>query len=129
MNMEGILARSVVSSSWFKHVVLPLPSLPALHRLICDDVTSVEAWGRGGGGDGRAASEAFMCAFRCALFGPTRKDLTAMINYRDNDYVRAVAFIYIRFVCPPFDLWDWFGPHCDDPTPFKTASAARAPTM
>lgn len=25
-----------------------------------------------------------------------------------------VGFLYLRYVCPPRQLWEWMGPYCDD---------------
>ena len=30
-----------------------------------------------------------------------------MISHEDSPYIRAIGFLYLRFVCEPKNLWSW----------------------
>jgi len=36
------------------------------------------------------------------------------VEYNGNTYVRCVGFLYLRYVCNPESLWDWFGKYILD---------------
>ena len=42
-----------------------------------------------------------------------------MLDHKDSVYIRAIGFLYLRFTCPPEDLWAWFKDYVDDPTPIR----------
>jgi len=49
----------------------------------------------------------------------THKQVKTMITYKKAPYIRGIGFLFLRFVCPPEKLWDWFEPYLDDPEEFS----------
>jgi len=41
-----------------------------------------------------------------------------LITHKDSPFIRAVGFLFLRYVCDPKDLWEWFEPHLEDPEVF-----------
>src|SRR5262245_38219508 len=41
-------------------------------------------------------------------------------------HVRALGFLYLRYVCKPAHLWDWFGPYLDDEERVQLQGGVRA---
>jgi pre-mRNA-splicing factor 38B len=44
-------------------------------------------------------------------------------------YIRGVGFLYLRYCCPPKQLWDWFEPYLDDDEPLKVGWGKNSPEM
>jgi pre-mRNA-splicing factor 38B len=62
----------------------------------------------------RIASTAFCCLYKLFTMRLTKPQLTEMIEHKDSPYIRAIGFLYLRFVCEPKELWDWFAPYIAD---------------
>ncbi|KAJ1655021.1 hypothetical protein IWQ61_005150 [Dispira simplex] len=43
------------------------------------------------------------------------KQVNGLLKNPDSPYVRALGFLYLRYVCQPSQLWDWYVPFLDDP--------------
>lgn len=37
-----------------------------------------------------------------------------LIEHVDSPYIRCIGFLYLRYVCDPKELWDWFMPYLYD---------------
>lgn len=37
-----------------------------------------------------------------------------MVTHKDSPYIRAIGFLYLRFVCEPKNLWSWFREYAMD---------------
>ncbi|ORZ21861.1 PRP38 family-domain-containing protein [Lobosporangium transversale] len=44
----------------------------------------------------------------------TVRQLENLIDHPHSVYLRGIAFLYLRFVCKPDQLWDWLGPYLED---------------
>jgi hypothetical protein len=53
------------------------------------------------------ASTAFCCLYKLLTIRLTPQELTKMISHKDSPYIRAIGFLYLRFVCEPKNLWSW----------------------
>jgi len=126
LNMEGILATNIVQSRHFEEAILPLSSPEEVWEEVQRSVDTVEPMQPG---TARTPTEAFMLLFRLGVMRLTRKQMYAMINHRDSAYVRALGYLYLRYTCPPSDLWMWCEAAVDDPTPFQPAGEHRGGTM
>ncbi len=42
------------------------------------------------------------------------KQLVGLLSHKDSPYIRGIGFLYLRLVCDPAQLWDWFEPYLDD---------------
>lgn len=126
LNMDGILATNIVQLRTFEQEVLSLSTPEAVWEEIIRTVHHVEPLKPG---TARTPSEAFQLLFRLGVMRLTAKQLTSMVNHRTNAYVRAIGFLYLRYTCPPAELWPWFEPAIDDPAPFQPSGAARGGTV
>lgn len=122
-NVEEILATNIVTSKDFIDW-LPCEDPQEVLEEINRSVTSVEPFKVG-----RTPSLAFTLLFRLFVFRLTKKQITAMINHPSNLYLRAIGFLYLRYACPPTELWSWVEPAIDDPTPFWPAGRDRGGRM
>ena len=44
----------------------------------------------------------------------TVKQMKGLLGLTDAPLIRGVAFLYLRYTCPPTDLWKWFEPYLED---------------
>ncbi|OBZ89862.1 hypothetical protein A0J61_02098 [Choanephora cucurbitarum] len=44
----------------------------------------------------------------------TIKQIENLIDHVDSPYIRAIGFLYLRYVCAPAQLWDWFQYYLED---------------
>jgi hypothetical protein len=82
-------------------------------------VKHVEPWSTG---TARTPSTAFCLLVKFLLMRLTRKQMLGLINTGDSPYVRAIGFLYLRYTCPPKDLWAWFEPYLEDEEVFTPSS-------
>lgn len=97
----------------------PLPDFTRVLNEIAEHVTYVTPWSAG---TARAPSSAFCCLFKLCLLRPSPDQVTSLLEYPDAPQVRALGFLYLRYTCPPKDLWHWVAPWMRDselfaPTP------------
>lgn len=63
-------------------------------------------------------SPAFCILYRLALTRLTRKELTGGLLQAtplpDAALLRGLGLLYLRYTCPPDDLWTWFAPALED---------------
>ena len=52
----------------------------------------------------------------------TKKQVTGLLTHGDSPYIRAIGFLYLRFVLDPKEIWEWFCPYLDDPEEFTPSS-------
>ena len=45
----------------------------------------------------------------------TAPQMQILLDHPDSPYIRAVGFLYLRYTCPPKELWKWFAPYIEDP--------------
>ena len=100
----------------------PLPDFPRLLSEIAEHVTYVTPWSAG---TARVPSSAFCCLFKLCLLRPTAEQVAALLEYPDAPQVRALGFLFLRYACPPKDLWTWLAPWMKDselfaPTPDRS---------
>jgi pre-mRNA-splicing factor 38B len=86
-------------------------------------VNHVEPWQTG---TSRNPSTAFCLLVKFFLMRLTRKQMVGLLNTDDCPFVRCIGFLYLRYSCPPKDLWAWYEPYLEDPeefAPFSNKSA------
>jgi pre-mRNA-splicing factor 38B len=52
----------------------------------------------------------------------TLKQMKGLLDTGDCPYVRAIGFLYLRYTCPPKDLWSWFEPYIEDEETFAPSA-------
>ena len=82
-------------------------------------MTHVEPWQTG---TTRVPSTAFCLLMKFFLMRLTTKQMKGLLNTGDCSHVRAIGFLYLRYTCPPKDLYGWFEPYLEDPEEFHPSS-------
>lgn len=106
------------------------------HQALIDqiyyDVDHVEPWMAGR--SSRGPSSAFCLLHRLGELVPAQRDIRRMLDHRDSAYIRAVAFLYLRYVADPRTLWGWVERYLEDgedvaPSPSAGGAAAKTVTI
>lgn len=118
--------------SWFMFVLVNLYELKTYHEVVDEiyyKVSHLEPWEKGsrrtsgqtgmcggvrGVGAGGIVSTAYCLLYKLFTLKLTRKQLNGLITHCDSPYIRALGFMYIRYVFPPASLLDWYEPYLDD---------------
>ena len=94
------------------------------------------------------ASTAFCLLYKCWTLRLTVPQIEQLVDYRNNSYViplpshslclmsdvhlnercvRAIGFLYLRYVCKPDRMWDWFGAYLLDEEAVRLTRRAGTP--
>ncbi|GBE58646.1 PRP38 family protein, putative [Babesia ovata] len=78
----------------------------------------------------RAPSTLFCCLHKLLTLRLTERQMTALIDCPKSPYPRCCGFLYLRFVLPSDQLWDWFEPYLmDDETFVVSVNPSRKTTI
>ncbi|KAI9323187.1 PRP38 family-domain-containing protein [Dichotomocladium elegans] len=120
MNMNAILYQNILASPYFKS----LYDKKTFHEIvdeIYNEVSYLAPFIKG-----TTPSTAFCCLFKMWTLRLTIKQIENLIDHADSPYIRAIGFLYLRYVCAPAQLWDWFSYYLDDEEEFDMTGGARA---
>lgn len=120
-NINTLLFDNIMSSDYFR----ALFQLRTYHEVISEIervVKHVEPWQTG---TSRFPSSAFCLLVKFMTMKLTYKQLNGLLCYTDCVYVRALGLLYLRYVCPPADLWKWVAPYLEDDQPISPVSDAN----
>lgn len=123
MNMNQILHQNIISSVYFKS----LYSKKTYHEVIEEankHVTSLEPFLKG-----TTPSTAFCLIYKMWTLRLTLKQINGLLNHKGASQLRAMGFIYLRYVCEPSQLWDWFVDYLDDDTEVQIENGVRPKKM
>jgi pre-mRNA-splicing factor 38B len=104
MNLENILLTNIQASPYFKHLF----RIKTFHEVvdeISSKVNSLEPWLNNAA---RIPSTAFCLLYKLFTLKLTVKQMQSLLNHKNSPYIRAIGFLYLRYTCPPKQLWDWF---------------------
>ncbi|RLN28197.1 uncharacterized protein C2845_PM05G25380 [Panicum miliaceum] len=123
--MEKVLCMNILSSEYFKE----LYRLKTYHEVI-DEIYScvehVEPWMTG---NCRGPSTAFCLLYKFFTMKLTVKQMHGLLKHPDSPYIRAIGFLYLRYVADPKTLWTWYEPYLRDDEEFSPGSNGRVTTM
>ncbi|RIB02197.1 PRP38 family-domain-containing protein [Gigaspora rosea] len=108
MNLNNILYQNIQASPYFKQ----LYELKTYHEVIDEiynHVESLEPFLKG-----TTASTAFCLLYKLWTLRLTVKQVTGLIEHTDSPHIRALGFLYLRYVCKPASLWEWFEGYLED---------------
>ncbi|PRP88890.1 hypothetical protein PROFUN_00358 [Planoprotostelium fungivorum] len=124
MNMENILHTNILSAHYFKDLYNLTSFQEVLHELK-NEVKNLEPWACK---QPRTPSTAFVLLYKFFTMRLTEKQMVQLIDDPHNQYVRAVGFLYLRYTCPPQDLWSWFGNYLEEESEIYVRGAKALPT-
>uniref|UniRef100_A0A0E0DWQ1 Pre-mRNA-splicing factor 38 n=1 Tax=Oryza meridionalis TaxID=40149 RepID=A0A0E0DWQ1_9ORYZ len=123
--MEKVLSVNILSSDYFKE----LYRLKTYHEVIDEiynQVDHVEPWMTG---NCRGPSSAFCLLYKFFTMKLTVKQMHGLLKHPDSPYIRAVGFLYLRYVAEPKTLWSWYEPYIKDDEEFSPGSNGKMTTM
>mmetsp|Transcript_29016 Transcript_29016/g.48755 ORF Transcript_29016/g.48755 Transcript_29016/m.48755 type:complete len:508 (-) Transcript_29016:745-2268(-) len=108
-NINNLLYNNIMENDYFR----ALYQLRTYHEVLDEiyrSVDHVEPWQT----NTRFPSTAFCLMVKFMLMKLTRKQMNGLLNISDCSYIRAIALLYLRYTCPPTDLWKWYEPFLED---------------
>ncbi|KAH7432715.1 hypothetical protein KP509_07G036200 [Ceratopteris richardii] len=123
--LEKVLCMNILSSDYFKE----LYRLKTYHEVIDEiynQVDHVEPWMTG---NCRGPSTAFCLLYKFFTMKLTVKQMHGLLNHGDSPYIRAVGFLYLRYVGDPKTLWGWYEQYVKDDEEFAPGSNGKKTTM
>jgi PRP38 family len=79
-----------------------------LHACRCDHCAPWAA------GTSRIPSSSFCLLMKLFIMRITVPQMQLLLEHTDSPYIRAVGFLYLRYTCPPKEMWKWLEPYIDD---------------
>ncbi|XP_051117610.1 pre-mRNA splicing factor SR-like 1 isoform X1 [Andrographis paniculata] len=123
--LEKVLCMNILSSDYFRDLL----RLKTYHEVIDEiyvTVTHVEPWMTG---NCRGPSTAFCLLYKFFIMKLTVKQMHGLLKHPDSPYIRAIGFLYLRYVVDPKTLWSWYEPYLKDDEEFSPGSSGRMTTM
>ncbi|KAJ1981477.1 hypothetical protein H4R35_000690 [Dimargaris xerosporica] len=121
MNLNNIVYQNIHSSPYFKSL-----ALKTYHEVVDEiyyKVDCLDPFVKG-----TMASSAFCLLFKLWTLRLTVKQVNGLLKHTDSPYIRGLGFLYLRYVCKPANLWDWFEPYLTDDEELTIAGGPRPVT-
>ncbi|GIL42841.1 hypothetical protein Vafri_697 [Volvox africanus] len=110
-NLENVLRQNILGSDYYRQTCTSLNNWSDIVDEVYENVDHVEPWMSG---NARGASSAFCLLHRLFTLKLNAKQIKDMLDHRDSPYIRAVGFLYLRYVADPKTLWSWCAPYVKD---------------
>ncbi|CAN6215169.1 unnamed protein product [Urochloa humidicola] len=123
--MEKVLSVNILSSDYFKE----LYKFKTYHEVVDEiyhQVDHVEPWMTG---NCRGPSSAFCLLYKFFTMKLTVKQMHGLLKHPDSPYIRAIGFLYLRYVAEPKTMWSWYEPYIKDDEEFSPGSNGKMTTM
>jgi pre-mRNA-splicing factor 38B len=123
-NINNLLFNNIMENEYFR----ALYQLRTYHEVIDEiyrSVDHVEPWQTG---TARFPSSAFCLLVKFMLMKLTLKQMKGLLGTSDCPNVRAIGFLYLRYTCPPAELYKWYEPYLEDTEEFAPG-ADKSVTM
>ncbi|KAI8812647.1 PRP38 family-domain-containing protein [Cladochytrium replicatum] len=123
MNMNMILFQNISNSPYFKQ----LYEKKTYHEVVDEIfsfVTSLEPFMKG-----TTASTAFCLLYKLWTLKLTVKQIYGLLTHADSPHLRGLGLLYLRYVCKPADLWDWYEPFLDDEEEVQVEGGVKPRTI
>ncbi|KAI8997171.1 Pre-mRNA-splicing factor 38 [Pilobolus umbonatus] len=108
MNLNAIIYQNILSSPYFRSLF----DKKTFHEIV-DEIYN-EVYVLSPFLKGTQPSTAFCLLFKMWTLRLTIRQIENMIDHVDSPYIRAIGFLYLRYVCAPAQLWDWFQYYLED---------------
>ncbi|KAL7094318.1 hypothetical protein ACP275_11G095700 [Erythranthe tilingii] len=122
---EKVLSINIVSSDYYRDL-LRLNTYNEVIDEIYVTVTHVEPWMTG---NCRGPSTAYCLLYKFFTMKLTVKQMHGLLQHPDSPYIRAIGFLYLRYVADPKTLWSWYEPYIKDDEEFSPGSNGRTTSM
>ncbi|KAJ3388214.1 PRP38 pre-mRNA processing factor 38 domain-containing protein B [Entophlyctis sp. JEL0112] len=122
MNINNLLYQNIIASPYFKNL-FEKKTFDEIVDEIYSSVTSLEPFLKA-----THASTAFCLLYKLWTIRLTVKQIEFLIDNPDSPHIRAIGFLYLRYVCEPTQLWDWFGDYLEDEEEVRVEGGVR-PTV
>jgi len=123
--LERVLCTNILSSDYFKELY-SLKTYTEVVDEIYNQVDHVEPWMTG---NCRGPSTAFCLLYKLFTMKFSVKQMQGLLDHGDSPYIRAIGFLYLRYVGDPKTLWGWFEQYVTDDEEFAPGSNGRMTTM
>ncbi|KAL3525057.1 hypothetical protein ACH5RR_013429 [Cinchona calisaya] len=123
--LEKVLCMNILSSDYFRDL-LRLKTYHEVIDEIYNQVDHVEPWMTG---NCRGPSTAFCLLYKFFTMKLTVKQMHGLLKHPDSPYIRAIGFLYLRYVADPKTLWSWYEPYIKDDEEFAPRSNGCMTTM
>ncbi len=123
--LDRVLCTNILSSDYFKELY-SLKTYTDVVDEIYNQVDHVEPWMTG---NCRGPSTAFCLLYKLFTMKFSAKQMKALLDHGDSPYIRAIGFLYLRYVGEPKTLWGWFEQYVKDDEEFAPGSNGRMTTM
>lgn len=78
---------------------------------------------------GKSPSTAFCLLLRLLTLRVTPHQLDLTLKHVDSPYIRCVGFLYLRYVGPPEEIWNWISPYLHDDEPVQVQTGKPETTV
>jgi pre-mRNA-splicing factor 38B len=110
-HLNPLLLRNIKDSPYFQKCCQNLNDWNAVVDDIYYQVQHVQPFQTAGS---KTPSSAFCLLLRLFTLRMTEHQLQLMLNHEDSPYIRAVAFLYLRYAGPPEQTYKWIEPYLYD---------------
>jgi pre-mRNA-splicing factor 38B len=117
-NLNPLILNNILSCQYFKEEVA-LKNFNEILEEIIKNVNYSEPWAIGTTG---VPSTMFCCLYKLMLLKLTENEVKFIINQAEYPFIRCAGFLYLRYLCEPKHLWDWFSPYILDEKIFQPTS-------
>mmetsp|Transcript_25587 Transcript_25587/g.35323 ORF Transcript_25587/g.35323 Transcript_25587/m.35323 type:complete len:337 (-) Transcript_25587:294-1304(-) len=124
-NLEGVLYQNITQSEYVK-TLLQMSTWHEIVDEIYNEVTHCEPWMSG---NARGPSSAFCIMFRFCQMKITRTNVQDLLDHGDSPFIRAIGFLYLRYVGDPKELWEWVEEYVEDEEEFQPSPGGRMHTI
>ncbi|GAX83496.1 hypothetical protein CEUSTIGMA_g10921.t1 [Chlamydomonas eustigma] len=119
-NVENVLRQNILSSEYYNKTCGELISWEDVVDEIYENVDHVEPWMSG---NARGPSTAFCLLYRLFEMKLNVKQVKDLLDHKDSPYIRAVGFLYLRYVADPKTLWGWVQRYIQDGEVFSPSGS------
>ncbi|XP_037450679.1 pre-mRNA splicing factor SR-like 1 [Triticum dicoccoides] len=128
MLIEKQLCLKIVDSAFYK-----MTYNIDTHKIAIDDIYNqvdhVKPWMTDEEGEEGGPSCAFCLLYKLFTMNLTAVQINDLLKHPDCPYIRAIGFLYLRYVAEPGTLWGWYKPYIEDPEVFSPGSNGERTTM
>ena len=109
-NLHQMLYEKTFESEYFKALFI-FKTFEKVVDVIYEKVSYVEPWAAT---EVRSPSSAYCLLLKLFHLRLTEPQVRALLDHGDSTYIRALGALYVRYACPPEQLWRWLGDYADD---------------